>query len=190
MMRYFALILVLILGSCAGGSRAPVNQTDACSILDQKRGWLRDLEASEREWGVPVHVQMATIWKESSYRARAKTSRKTILWIIPNGRISTAYGYSQAVDGTWDDYRAATGNRRADRDDFDDATDFIGWYMDQTSSSLGIAKNDAYNQYLAYHEGRTGYSRGSYQGKSWLLNVAREVQAMADRYEQQLRSCS
>ena len=188
-MRIFALLIVLVLGSCAGSSGPPVNQTDACSVLDQKRGWLRDMQRSEQTWGVPVHVQMATIWKESSYTRRAKTSKKYILWIIPNGRISTAYGYAQVLDGTWDWYRDETENRRADRDDFGDATYFVGWYMDQSNRRLGIEKDDAYNQYLAYHEGHTGFTRGSYKSKAWLINVANEVQAMAKRYEVQLRSC-
>lgn len=190
-MRILALLLVVILGSCAGnGGRAPSDQTNACSILDQRRGWLRDLQASEREWGIPVHVQMATIWKESSYRARAKTSRTYFLGSIPTGRRSSAYGYSQALDGTWDWYREQTGRRGADRDDFDDATHFIGWYMDRSNQVNGIAKNDAYNQYLAYHEGHGGYRSGSYNSKQWLINVAREVQAMADRYESQLPYCN
>ena len=111
------------------------------------------------------------------------------MWIIPNGRISTAYGYGQVLDGTWDWYRDETGNRRADRDDFGDVADFIGWYMDVSNRRLGIDKNDAYNQYLAYHEGHTGFTRGSYKSKAWLTSVANEVQAMANRYEVQLRSC-
>lgn len=188
-MRLFALLLVFVLGSCAGSSGPPDNQTNACSVLEQKRGWLRDLRRSEATWGVPIHVQMATIWKESNYTRRARTSRKYILWVIPNGRRSTAYGYGQVLNGTWDWYRDETGRRRADRDDFGDTTDFIGWYMDISNRRLGIAKNDAFNQYLAYHEGQTGFSRQSFQSKDWLIGVAHEVQAMADRYEAQLRNC-
>lgn len=189
-MRILALLLVVFVSSCTSMNNPPANQNDACSILDQRRGWLRDMQQSQATWGVPVHVQMATIWKESSFRARARTPRKTILGFIPNGRISSAYGYAQVLDGTWGDYRASTGNSRASRDDFDDATDFIGWYMNESNRRLGIGKNDAYNQYLAYHEGQGGYANGSYNSKSWLLGVAREVQNMANRYEQQLLSCS
>lgn len=189
-MRIFAILLVFVLGSCAGSSAPPSNQTDACSILDQKRGWLRDLQRSEAVWGVPVSVQMATIWKESNFKRRAKTSKKYILGFIPNGRISSAYGYGQVLDGTWDWYRDETGNRRADRDDFGDVTDFIGWYMDRSNDRLGIAKNDAFNQYLAYHEGQTGFANGSYRSKTWLVGVAHEVQAMANRYAAQLPGCT
>ncbi|HSF93025.1 MAG TPA: transglycosylase SLT domain-containing protein [Paracoccaceae bacterium] len=186
---YLAVVAALALGSCAGNKGTPSNQTDACSVLDQQRGWSRDLVQAERKWGVPAHVIMATIWKESSYRSRARTQRKYFLGLVPTGRISSAYGYAQAIDATWDWYRQDTGNRFADRNDFDDSIDFIGWYMDVSNRRLGIAKDDAYNQYLAYHEGHTGYKRGSHNEKSWLIGTAREVESMGRRYESQLETC-
>jgi len=112
-----------------------------------------------------------------------------VLGVIPMGRQSSAYGYSQALDATWEDYRRGPGSRFAKRDDIDDATDFIGWYMSKSTESLGIARNDARNQYLAYHQGRSGYSRGSYRNKPWLIRIAGEVGARANLYESQLRSC-
>jgi hypothetical protein len=105
------------------------------------------------------------------------------------GRQSSAYGYSQALDGTWDEYRSRQGKRGARRDDIRDATDFMGWYMDETARSLGISKTDAKHQYLAYHEGRTGYRRGSYRQKDWLMRVSNEVQDRAFVYQIQLQSC-
>lgn len=188
-MRILALLLIFVLGSCASNSSAPSNQNDACSILEQRRGWLRDLESTERKWGVPVHVQMAIIWKESSFRARAKTRKTYFMGSIPTGHISTAYGFSQALDGTWEWYQDETGNRRGKRHNFDDATDFIGWYLDLSERKLGLDKNDAYGHYLAYHEGHSGYSRGRYNNKAWLIGVAHEVQAMSDRYQGQLLFC-
>ena len=136
--------------------------------------------------GHPVHVQLATIYQESSFVHNARTPHRYALGIIPLGRISSAYGYSQALDGTWDDYRAATGNRRARRTNIRHATDFMGWYMDRSVRTLGIAPGDARNQYLAYHEGHAGYRRGSYNGKPWLLRVAARVDERADRYARQL----
>ncbi|MCB2130933.1 MAG: lytic transglycosylase, partial [Rhodobacteraceae bacterium] len=70
---------------------------------------------TESRWGVPVAVQMATIYQESKFIGNAKTPRKFALGVIPMGRQSSAFGYSQAIDGTWDDYRAATGRRGASR---------------------------------------------------------------------------
>jgi hypothetical protein len=49
--------------------------------------------------------------------------------------------------------------------------------------------SDARNQYLAYHEGRTGFARQSYQAKPWLMDVAQNVAERAEMYQFQLASC-
>ena len=186
-----ALILFVLVASCgsSGDYAAPRNLEDACDIVDERPKYLKAMRKSERRWGIPVSVQMATIHQESKFIGNARTPLRFTLGVIPMGRQSSAYGYSQALDGTWDEYREETGNRRAKRDDIDDATDFMGWYMDATARRLGIAKSDAQNQYLAYHEGRTGFARGSYNGKPWLINVAAKVGQRARRYDDQLRLC-
>ncbi|MFW2541200.1 transglycosylase SLT domain-containing protein [Primorskyibacter sp. 2E107] len=186
-----ALVIVLLAASCGGGGKgsAPRDLDNACSILEQRRGYMSAFRATERKWGVPVHVQMATIYQESKFVPDARTPLRYTLGVIPVGRQSSAYGYSQALDGTWDEYLRETGNRRARRDNIRDATDFMGWYMVQSRDQLGIPLADARNHYLAYHEGRTGYRRGSYNAKSWLLRVSSEVGERALVYERQLRSC-
>ena len=65
----------------------------------------------------------------------------------------------------------------------------MGWYMNETRAKTGIPLTDARNQYLAYHEGRTGYLRGSYKSKSWLVRIADEVNARAILYQRQLAAC-
>lgn len=185
-----ALILLVLVSGCGSANySAPKNLDNACSIVSQRPNYLSAMKRTERRWGVPVPVQMATIYQESKFIGNARTPRRYTLGVIPMGRQSSAYGYSQALDGTWDEYRAETGKRRAKRDDIDDATDFMGWYMHETTERLGIPKHDARNQYLAYHEGRTGYARGSFNAKSWLLRVAGEVAQRAVVYEAQLISC-
>ncbi|MCB1365353.1 MAG: lytic transglycosylase [Rhodobacteraceae bacterium] len=185
-----AMVAMLILASCGGGYKAPPrNLDDACSIIAQRPEYERAFRKTQRRWGVPTHVQMATIYQESRYRADARTPFQFVLGVIPMGRQSSAYGYSQALDGTWDHYLKETRKRRAKRDDIRDATDFMGWYMTKSYEKNGIALTDARNQYLAYHEGHTGYARGSHQSKSWLLRVADQVQARADMYQQQLATC-
>ena len=136
-----------------------------------------------------MHVQMATIYQESKFIGNARTPFRYTLGVIPMGRQSSAFGYSQALDGTWDEYLEETGNRRAKRDDIRDATDFMGWYMAKSRDSLGLQMYDARNHYLAYHEGRTGYSRGSYNSKAWLVRVAGEVDNRSRLYQAQLASC-
>jgi len=185
-----ALILLVFVASC--GSReyaAPRNLDNACSIVEQRPKYLAAMRKSERKWGVPIAVQMATIYQESKFIGNARTPHQYVLGVIPMGRQSSAYGYSQALDGTWDEYREQQGARRAQRDDIEDATDFMGWYMHETTRRLGISKTDARNQYLAYHEGRTGFARQSYEAKPWLLRVASQVGDRAVLYDAQLRAC-
>ena len=127
--------------------------------------------------------------QESSFKQDAKPGRDFLMWVIPWGRKSSAYGYAQVLDGTWDWYREETGNRGADRDNFEDAADFIGWYTNISQRTLGISKWDAYNQYLAYHEGHGGYKRKTFLKKKWLMEVANKVDGYSQNYSRQLQSC-
>jgi hypothetical protein len=185
-----ALAIMLLVASCGGGSgTAPRNLDDACSIAKQRPEYIRAFQRTEQRWGVPVHVQMATMHQESKFISNARTPHRYAMGIIPMGRVSSAYGYARALDGTWDDYQRATGKRFARRDRIRDATDFMGWYMNISRERNGIPLYDARNQYLAYHEGHTGYARGSYNSKSWLLTVANRVDARAALYQAQLATC-
>ncbi|MCA3459567.1 MAG: lytic transglycosylase [Rhodobacter sp.] len=186
-----ASILLLLLASCGGGNfSAPRDLDNACSIIRERPRYLSAMESTERKWGVPVYVQMATIHQESKFIGNARTPHQYALGIIPMGRQSSAYGYSQALDGTWEEYQDDQGRRGAKRDRIRDATDFMGWYMNASHEKLGISKSDARNQYLAYHEGRVGFARGSYTKKPWLLDVADSVGNRAERYRKQLKTCS
>lgn len=185
-----ALLAMLVLASCGGGyNKPPRNMDNACSIINQRPEYAKAFKAAERRWGVPAHVQMATIYQESKFMSDARTPYRFALGVIPMGRQSSAYGYSQALDGTWDEYRAETGRRLAQRDKMKDATDFMGWYMNKSLQKNGIPLDDARNQYLAYHEGHAGYARGSYRSKSWLVRVSGEVDRRADVYAGQLANC-
>ncbi|WP_299965019.1 lytic transglycosylase [uncultured Roseobacter sp.] len=185
-----ALMLVVLVASCGGGQgTAPRQLDDACRIADERPDYIKAFQRTERKWGVPVHVQMATIHQESKFISNARTPYRYALGVIPMGRQSSAYGYAQALDGTWEDYKKATGKRFARRDRIRDASDFMGWYMNISQSRNGIPLTDTRNQYLAYHEGHTGYARGSYNRKSWLLGVANKVDARADVYQTQLATC-
>ncbi len=190
MKKYLRLAVLLTLVSCGGGENtAPRDLDNACAILAERPHYARDLQSAAARWGVPAHVLMATIYQESKFVGNAKTPHRFVLGIIPMGRASSAYGYSQAIDGTWEDYRDATGNRSARRNNFDDATDFMGWYMTEASQKLGIAPTDAEHLYLAYHEGIAGYRNGSHNQKSWLLRVAADVGERAGLYQSQLAGC-
>ena len=185
-----AAILLSFLASCGGGNfSAPRNLDNACAIVDERPQYFRAMQDTERKWGVPVPVLMAIIHQESKFVGNARTPQRFALGIIPMGRQSSAYGYSQALDGTWDEYRDEQNRRGARRDRIDDATDFMGWYMTASRKNLGLSLGDAQSQYLAYHEGRTGYARGSHHDKAWLIEVAARVEARASSYSDQLAGC-
>jgi len=192
-LRFLLTPCLAWLGGCAifggSGDAPPDKPSNACAIFSEKDDWYPAIRKSADRWGVPIALQLAFIKQESGFDAEAQPPRRKFLGLIPTTRPSSAYGYSQALDGTWEGYIRATGNRGADRDDFDDATDFIGWYCHISHQKLGIAKHDAYNQYLAYHEGQGGYSRRSYASKDWLLKVARKVETQTQRYGEQLIGC-
>ena len=185
-----AAALVVIAGSVGcSATRPPRSPDDACAIFREKKGWYEEaLDARER-WGVPIPIQLAFIRQESSFDGDARPPRRKFLGFIPGPRPSNAQGYAQALESTWDDYRKATGARGADRDEFGDAVDFIGWYNARSAEICGIPKDDAYRLYLAYHEGPMGYRRGSHRRKAWLLGAAQRVAGRAARYESQLSRC-
>ena len=186
-MHWIPLLLIIALAGCA--TTPPGNMDDSCAIFREKDDWYEVTQDVYERWGVPAHVQLAIIHQESRFQYDAKPPRDTILWVIPWFRKSSAYGFAQVKDSTWDWYREKTGNSWADRDDFDDAVDFIGWYGNLTYRTLGISKWDTYKQYLAYHEGHGGYRRGTYRSKPWLMKIARRVSARASRYHTQLAGC-
>jgi hypothetical protein len=187
MMRLLALTLAALLAGCS--TSQPANIGNICAIFEEKDDWYEEAAGAREEWGSPIPVMMAIMHQESRFHAKAKPPRKKILGFIPGFRPSDAYGYSQALDSTWDAYQRSAGRYGADRDDFGDAIDFIGWYNYQSHKSSGISRSNTYALYLAYHEGHGGYNRGTYRNKKWLIKVARKVERRANDYQSQLTGC-
>ncbi len=179
--------LIILLSACTASQ--PKNTQNICDIFREKDDWYDYTLNSYQKWGVPIHVQMAIMRQESNYDADAQPPRPILLGFIPWLRNSSAYGYPQAQDGTWDWYLDEAGAWSADRDDFEDASDFVGWYCHKSHTTLGISKWDTRKLYFAYHEGHGGYKRKSHFKKPWLLKVARKVDKRAKIYNQQLKAC-
>ena len=178
--------VALMLSSCS--TYQPTKIDDICKIFWGETDWYEDARAAHNRWGTPITVMMAIMKQESSFRADVRPDRPRFLF-IPLPRRSSAYGYAQAQDPAWNDYKKATGNRGHDRDDFRDAINFIGWYTNKSHRRLGISKSDSFRQYLAYHEGGGGYSRGSFNKKPQLLDVAARVKGQTEIYNSQLVRC-
>jgi hypothetical protein len=188
-MKLKILIIIsgfLILSGCA--TAPPKNPDNICDIFLEHRDWYAASKDMNENWGTPIHVPLAMMYQESSFKHNAAPAME-YFWFIPIGRASDAYGYAQAKTMTWNDYQRETGNSWADRDDFYDAVDFMGWFTSKTHKINNISKWDAYGQYLNYHEGWGGYKKKSYNKKPWLLKVARKVDTRAKQYATQLRGC-
>lgn len=184
-------LLVIGLSTLGCATAPPRNKSNACSLLSEKDEWLKPLRKAVNKWGIPKHTILSIIYHESKFVSNARPPRRSFLGIKLWGRrISSAYGYSQALDGTWKDYKRDTGRSFASRTSFDDSVDFIGWYLNRSVKTLGISPKNAYDLYLSYHQGLTGYRKRSYLRKPAIRKYARKVQKTALVYQSQIRSCS
>jgi hypothetical protein len=177
------------LSSCMTSSARPDDPSDACEMFEDQGGWWRAVKRAERRWGAPPELILAIIRQESSFNNDARPARGRFLFIFPGRRPSSAHGYAQALNSTWAEYERARGDDGLDRDEFSDAADFVSWYTNLSRRELGLNWRDARAHYLAYHEGRGGYRRGTYRGKDTLLAAASRVQSYRDTYASQLRRC-
>jgi hypothetical protein len=187
-----ALVLALGLAACASAPQ-PSNAeiADACLMLKENKSWHKALRASAKEWGAPMGYQLAVIKQESSFNSKAKAPYGDRKWfgLVQGDRLSSAHGYAQALDITWDTYKSQTGHGGADRRNFKDSADFIGWYFASAGKRANLGQYDYKAHYLAYHEGATGYLQGSWRNKDWLIEAANKVATQAARYESQIGGC-
>ena len=165
------------------------NTANSCIIFEEKKNWYKATKKSYDTWSVPIALQLAIINQESSFQQFAKPKRKKIFGVIPGSRPSSAFGYAQVTNPTWNWYKLKNGKNNASRANFIDVTDFIGWYSNQTTKILGIPQNDFFNQYLAYHEGHGGWKKKSFSTKKWLIDVAKNVESTGNKYNNQLKQC-
>ena len=181
---YFLILSVIFIIGC---SSIPQNTSNSCSIFNERYLWYKHAKKTEKKWGTPIYIQLAIIKMESDFDWLAKPPRQKLFKIIPFKRPSSSFGYSQAVKGTWEQYKNETGNKLATRTRFKDSVDFIGWYTDKTESLLKISKKDAFKQYLAYHEGWGGYK--NYKNNQKVIVLAKKVEKQSNKYKAQLQDC-
>jgi hypothetical protein len=180
-------ILFSILFLITACSSIPSNTTNGCSIFNERYLWFKYAKKSEKKWGSPIYLQLAIIKIESDFDWLAKPPRQKLFKVIPYKRPSSSFGYSQAVKGTWEQYKNETENKLAVRTRFKDSVDFIGWYINKTNSILKIPKNDAFKQYVAYHEGWGNYKQ--YKKNKKIINLAKRVEKQSNLYKKQLSEC-
>jgi len=192
-MRLPALAMLVILAGCSSlASRPPAGDIeDACLLLQRNKDWYEALRRTARAWGAPMGYQLAVIRQESSFTADARPPRGPGQWfgLVAGDYISSAMGYSQALDATWRQYQQETGRLQASRTRFSDAADFVGWYFSTNGQRLGVGQYDYSTHCLIHHEGAAGYKSGAWRTKTWLVDTAAHLAAQAARYESQITAC-
>ena len=178
------LFIIFFLSAC---SSIPKNASNSCSIFKEKYFWYKHVKKTEQKWGTPVYLQLAIIKMESSFDRFAKPPRQKLFKVVPYKRPSSSFGYSQAVKGTWKQYKEETGNKFATRSRFKDSVDFIGWYTTKTEKILKVSKKDAFKQYIAYHEGWGNFK--NYRSNAKVINLAKRVEKQSNIYKKQLVKC-
>jgi len=181
-----AFLVVPLLAGCVASP--PRDPNDLCAIFREKRGWYHAAMRAEDRWGIPSSIPMAMMRQESGFHPNLHTQRTYILWFIPWGYVTTAYGYPQAKTDIWHTYERAT-DQSASRENFADSLDFMDWYMTRTKNLDNVPIRDALHQYLAYHEGWSGFRHGSWRAKPWLTGVAARVSSQAALYGRQYGRC-
>ncbi|WP_367605722.1 transglycosylase SLT domain-containing protein [Legionella sp. W05-934-2] len=172
MILYCRLVLGIVLLLFTFTSQA----RNICQLVKRHPEWHRAAKKTEKKWGVPVHIQFAIIDIESDFNAKTTT------------RNSSSKGFAQALNEPWGEYLKANGKNH-NRYEFHSSTDFIGWYASQAKQQANISPKNAYELYLAYHEGIRGYQKIKKRPKHWVLRLARHVSALSDEYKKKLSSC-
>ena len=187
MLKSKIILLVFISFFLTSCSSIPKNTQSGCSIFSERYLWYKYSKKTEKKWGTPIYIQLAIIKMESDFDWLAKPKRQKIFKVIPFKRPSSSFGYSQAVKGTWKQYKKETNNPLALRTRYKDSVDFIGWYTSKSSKLLKISMKDSFKQYIAYHEGWGNYK--NYKQNKKVINLAKKVKAHSDRYKIQLNKC-
>ena len=147
------LILLFFLSACSSVPKYPQN---ACKIFSEKYFYLKYTRAASKKWGVPISSILAVINKESAFKRFAKPKRTKLFKIIPYRRPSSSFGYSQAVNKTWELYKKENNKPIALRISFKNSSDFVGWYFWKTNKINKISFTDTRNMYLNYYLGWGG----------------------------------
>ena len=178
---------LMVLSGC--NSSPPANPGDVCSICTERTNWYRAAKAAEERWQTSIALTMVIIYQESSFRSQVRPAQERFLWVFPGARPSSAFGYAQALESTWQEYQLRSGNDSASRSDFADAVDFVAWYNANSRRISGIKATDARSLYFAYHEGNAGFQRGRHLRKRWLIQAADQVQQNSEKFGRQLDGC-
>jgi hypothetical protein len=178
LVRRVPILLFLALAACAPPRQAeapsapPANAT--CALLAAHKGWAEALASAQARWETPPPTLLAVVRQESNFQVEKQTPP-----LAP-------YGYAQADARTWSAYRSAVKRPHADRANFADAVDFIGWYFAATRARTNADyRRNLDTHYLAYSRGQNRPGKASAAARR---NAAKVV-GYAKAYEKDLAAC-
>ncbi len=161
--------LLVLSGCIALTVQAGQPAEQLCQALKQHDAWLDAAVATERRWGLPLHVSLAEL----------------------NLIIGTeASAYIQPRDNDWEQYRLATEHWEAELNQIATALDFLGWHAQLAVQRNQLTLNDAGALYLAYQLGHGGYQRYLGAPDPRLTQDAQQVEQRAVQFQRALQSCS
>ena len=182
-------LIVLVFFLTTGCSSIPNNTSNSCSIFSERYLWYKHTKRSSETYGAPVYIILAFVNKESGFNRWAKPKRTKLFKVVPYKRPSSSFGYSQAVNKTWELYKTETNNPLALRSRFKDSVMFIGWYINKTNKINKVPLNDSYRQYLNYYLGWGNYAKKTYLTDQNAIIFAKRVEKQSKIYKNQLKEC-
>lgn len=165
--------------------KQPRDIENLCSIFAEKEHWVGAARTSHEKWNLPVELMMAIIRHESAFIANSRPRNNK------GELLSSAYGYAQALDGTWSQFKNETARRSDKRTDFADAVYFVGWYSNKAMDTHpGLSPYDVIGLYVLYHNGWSSLQQEKEPPSAELLRLATKVYKTTLNYHQQLKQCS
>ena len=73
-------IFLFFLFSCSSVPKYPSN---ACKIFDENYLWYKSIKKSSEKYGVPIHIILAFVNKESGFNRWAKPKRQKLAYLKP-----------------------------------------------------------------------------------------------------------
>jgi len=180
------LIIFFFIASC---SSVPKYPQDACKIFGEKYFYLKYTRAASKKWGVPISTILAVINKESGFKRFAKPPRHKLFKIIPYRRPSSSFGFSQAINKTWELYKKENNKPTALRISYRSSSDFVGWYFWKANKINKVSLSNTRDLYLNYYLGFSAYKNKAYRTDKKAIIFAMSVEKQAKVYKNQLREC-
>ena len=164
------------------------NQNNICRFLEDNP-YMNQVISSENISNAQQATILAIIHHESAHQPQARPVKKWIIkpW-IPWSYYSSAKSYAQITQPTWQDF-SKTRTFKPNINAYMDNISFIIWYFDKNKKVLGTKKDTISECYLIYHEGPSGYRKGTQSFSLALKQYALKVEHTGKIYLKALKKC-